>query len=61
MVKILNTDFTLENCLFGSVKPTRNDDPDKCKYSGYGIVFDSPLEFSFTDGSVGKNVIIFGA
>ena len=25
----LNTDFTLKNCLFGSVKLTKNVDPDK--------------------------------
>ena len=55
-----NTDFTLGNCLFGSVKLTTNVDPDKYKYSGYGIGFDSRSQFSFTDGSIGKNVIIFG-
>ena len=32
----LNTDFTLGNCLFGSVKLTKNADPDKYKYSHYG-------------------------
>ena len=57
----LNIDFTLKNCLFGSVKVTKNADPDKYKYSGYEIGFDSRSEFSFIDGSVGKNVIIFGA
>ena len=41
---------------------TKNFDLDKYnKYSGYGIRFDSPSEFSFTDGSYGKNVVIFGA
>ena len=30
----LNTDFTLKECLFGSVKLTKNADADKCKYSG---------------------------
>ena len=29
----LNTDFTLSNWFFGSVKLTKNADPDKCKYS----------------------------
>ena len=29
----LNTGFTLKNCLFGSVKLTKNVDPDKYKYS----------------------------
>ena len=40
MAKDLNTDLTLVNCLFGAVKLTKNVDPDKCKYSGYGIGFD---------------------
>ena len=57
----LNTDFTLNNCLFGSVKLTKNADLDKYKYSGYGKGFDSHSECSFTDGSVGRDVIIFGA
>ena len=57
----LNTDFTLNNCLFGSVKLTKNVDLDKYKYSSYGTGFDSRSEFLLTDGSFGKNVIIFGA
>ena len=32
-LKYLNTDFTLNNCLFGSVKLNKNADPDKYKYS----------------------------
>ena len=59
--KNLNTDFTLKNWLFGFVKLTNNADPDKYWYSGYGIGFDSRLKLSFTDGSMGKNVIIFWA
>ena len=55
------TDFTWSNCLFGSVKLTNNADPDKYKYSGYGIAFDSSWVFSFTDWSLAKNVITFGA
>ena len=57
----LNTDFTLGNCLFGSVKLTKNADLDKHKYIGYGTGFDSPAEFLFTDGSYGKNVNILEA
>ena len=57
----LNTDFTLVNCLFASVKLTKNADLDKYKYTGYIIGFDSRLDFLFTDGSNGKNVIIFGS
>ena len=60
-LRILNTDFTLNNCLFGDVKLTKNADLDKYKSSGYGIGFDSCSEFSFTDGSMGKNVIIIRA
>ena len=54
-----NTDFTLSNCLFGSVKLTKNADLDKYKYSGYGIGFDSRSEFLFTDGSMGKKCHCF--
>ena len=61
IIKNLNTDFALDNCLFGSVKLNRNADLDKYKYSGYGIEFDSRSQFLFTDGSYGKNVIIFEA
>ena len=47
--------------MFGSVKLTKNADLDKYKYTSYGIGFDARSEFLFTDGSYGKNVIIFGA
>ena len=57
----LNTDFTLGNCLFGSAKLTKNADLDKYKYTGYIIGFGSRSKYLFTDGSYGKNVIIFGA
>ena len=60
-LRILNTDFTLGDCLFRSVKLTNNTDLDKYKYTGYGIGFDSRSEILFTDRSYGKNVIIFGA
>ena len=45
---------TLDNCLFGSVELIKNADLDKYKYSGYGIGFDSRLEFLFTDEAVEK-------
>ena len=57
----LSTYFTLNNYLFGSVKLTKNTDPDKYKYSSYGIGFESRSEFLFTDGKIGENVVIFGA
>ena len=40
---------------------TKNTDPDIYKYSGYGIRFDSRSQFPFTDRSVEKNDIYFGA
>ena len=42
----LNAKFTLKECLFGSVKITKNFDPNKYSYSGYGIGFDSCSLFS---------------
>ena len=48
------------HCLFGSEKLTKNVYPDKYKYSGYSIGFDSRSPFSFTVASIEKNVIIFG-
>ena len=54
------TDLTFTNYLFRSVKLAENADSDKYKYNGYDVRFDSRSQFSFTDGSYGKNVIIFG-
>ena len=42
----LNAKFTLKECLFGSVKITKNVDPNKYSYSGCGIGFDSCSLFS---------------
>ena len=56
----LNSDFTLKDCLFGGIRLAKNANPDKYVYSGYGIRFNSRSEFSVPDGSVGKNVIVFG-
>ena len=47
--------------MFGTVKLPKNADPDKYKYSCYGIGFDSCSEFLLPNGSMGKNFIIFGA
>ena len=56
-----NIYFTLNNCSFGCVNLNKNADLDKYKYSGYDIGFDSCSEVSFTDRSMLKIVIIFGA
>ena len=58
-LKNLNINFTLNNCLFESLKRKKN--LDKHKYSGYSIAFDSSSKFLFTDESLEKNVIIFRA
>ena len=56
------TKFKLGNSLFGAVKLTKNADPDRCWYSGYGIGFDTRGSFSFSDSSgSGRNDIIVGA
>ena len=36
---------TVENCLFGAVKLTKNTDISQYKYSGYGIGFDGKGAF----------------
>ena len=56
----LNSDFILKDRLFWRVKLVKNADPDKYICNGYGIGFDSRLQFLLPDTSVGKNVIIFG-
>ena len=49
---------TLENCLFESVKLTKNAGIDKYGYFGYGNGFDRQSSFSIGT-ETGKNVIIF--
>ena len=56
----MNSDFTLKDCLFGGVTLAKNADPYKHVHTVYGIRFDSCSEFSLSNGSGGKNVIIFG-
>ena len=55
-----NEVITLENCLFGAVKLTKNADISKYKYYGYGIGFDGKGAFSCPSGGFGNSVIIFG-
>ena len=59
--KVKNFSVTLENCLFGAVKLTKNTDIDNYTYSGYGIGFFSRGTFLHSSGGFGKNVIISGA
>ena len=55
-----NTDYTVQNALFGGVKITKNaTDTSKHKYEGYGICFDEGGIFSKGGINNGKNVLIF--
>ena len=56
-----NTDYTIQNALFGAVQVTKNSDISKNKYEGYGICFDEGGTFTKGNITNGKNVIIFGA
>ena len=49
----------LGNCLFGSVKLTKNVEPGKYKYSGYDIGFDclGNISKDFTFNNMKKNRI----
>ena len=54
----LNADFTLKDCLFGAVKLTKNANPNKYSYSGYGIEIDSRSLFQFQI-SIGFKMSLF--
>ena len=62
-----NTDYTIQNALFGAMKITKNTDSSKNNYTGYGLCFDEGGEFSntvkqgnFDRTTSAKNIIIFG-
>ena len=56
-----NTDYTVQNALFGGVKITKNAiDNSKHKYERYGICFDEGGMFSMSNINNGRNVLIFG-
>ena len=50
---------TLENCLFGAVRLTKNADIDKYGHSGYEIGVDRHESFALPGTGLGRNVIIF--
>ena len=54
-----NTNFTLKNCIFGTVKLTRNADKSKFTYNGWGIALDRKGFWSF-DNETARNVTILG-
>ena len=51
----------LENCLFGSVKKTKNSDVNTYVYNGYGLPFYTGDFFIHPQGGIAYNVIVFGA
>ena len=62
-----NTDYTIQNALFGAMKITKNSDYSKNIYSGYGLCFDEGGTFThtiregnFDHTTAARNVIIFG-
>ena len=62
-LKTISSSHILKNCLLGTIKITNttNSDPEKYKYSGYGIGFDRKGQYTYPDGGMGRNAIIFGA
>ena len=54
MVKRLQHRFHI---LLRAVKLTKNADPDKHEYSGYGIESNAHSDFYWSDGSLGKIII----
>ena len=54
-----NTDYTIQNALFGTIKITKNTDSSKNNYKGYGLCFDEGETFSKGNINNGRNVIIF--
>ena len=62
-----NTDYTIQNALFGAMKITKNADYSKKNYTGYGLCFEEGGEFghtvkqgNFNRSTNARNVIIFG-
>ena len=67
IISTRNTDYTIQNALFGAMKITKNTDYSKNNYTGYGLCFDEGGEFGHTvkQGNSNRttnarNVIIFG-
>ena len=56
-----NPDMTLENCLFGAIKITKDVDVSKYSYSGYGISFDAKGSYTHLKDGNAKNIIVFCA
>ena len=62
-----NTNYTIQNALFGAMKIAKNIDYSKSNYTGYGLCFDEGGTFTHTirEGNfdhtmAARNVLIFG-
>ena len=62
-----DTNFTIQNALFGAMQITKNADTNKYNYKRHGICFNESKEFThvrkrgnFNDTASARNVIIFG-
>ena len=61
IINSINTDYTVQNALFGGVKITKNaTDTSKHKCEGYGTCFDKGGTFSKRGIINGKSALIFG-
>ena len=60
VVNDLYSDFTVGNSLFGAVKLTKDFDPDKYGYSGYGNGFGVHSFASFPSRKWGEGVVFSG-
>ena len=54
----LGSDFTLGGDLFEGLKLAKNVAPDNYVCSGYGIGFDTRIEYLLPEGSVGKKNLL---
>ena len=62
--KNISSSNALKNCLFGATevkKKTNNTYPQKWQCSRYCLAFDRTGQFTYNDGSLARNIIIFGA
>ena len=62
-----NTDYTIQNALFGAIKITKNTDYSKNNYTGYCLCFDEGGTFThtiregnFDHTTAARNVLTFG-
>ena len=55
-----DSNFTVQNALFGSIQITKNANASKYKYEGHGICFDKGGTFGIGNITNGRNVLIYG-